>query len=86
MSAENAYRILQMFGSVDVRPLLADVRAPTLVMNCRGDQLVSFERGSFIASKIPRSEFVALDGRNHLPQPQDVAWSQIQRELRRFLT
>lgn len=84
-SAENAYRILQMFGSVDVRDLLPDVKAPTLVMHCRGDQLVSFERGCFIASKIPGSEFVALHGRNHLPQPQDAAWSQLQDELRRFL-
>jgi pimeloyl-ACP methyl ester carboxylesterase len=74
-----------MFGSVDVRELLAEVRAPTLVMHCRGDQLVSFERGCFIASKIPGAEFVALDGRNHLPQTQDASWPQIQGELRRFL-
>jgi len=84
-SAENAYGILQMFGSVDVGELLAQVQAPTLVMHCRGDQLVSFERGCSIASKIPRAELVALDGRNHLPQPGDASWVQVQQELRRFL-
>jgi pimeloyl-ACP methyl ester carboxylesterase len=84
-SAENAYRILQMFGSVDVAELLAHVKAPTLVMHCRDDQLVALDRGAFIASKIPGAEFVALDGRNHLPQPKDTSWSQIQDELRRFL-
>lgn len=85
-SAENAYHILQMFGSVDVSGLLSQVQAPTLVMHCGDDQLVSPERGSFIASMIPGAEFVALDGRNHLPQPQDASWPQIQHELRRFLS
>jgi pimeloyl-ACP methyl ester carboxylesterase/DNA-binding winged helix-turn-helix (wHTH) protein len=85
-SAENAYRILQMFGSVDVSGLLSQVQAPTLVMHCRDDQLVSPTRGSFIASRIPGAEFVALDGRNHLPQPQDASWPQAQHELRRFLS
>ncbi|GAA4747197.1 alpha/beta fold hydrolase [Sphingomonas daechungensis] len=82
---ESAYRILQMFGDVDVADLLTKVRSPTLVMHCNRDQLISLERGRFIASKIPGAEFVILDGRNHLPQPEDVAWKQIQAELRRFL-
>jgi pimeloyl-ACP methyl ester carboxylesterase/DNA-binding winged helix-turn-helix (wHTH) protein len=85
-SAEYAYRILQMFGSVDVRELLPKVQAPTLVMHCRDDQIVLPERGLFIASKIPGAQFVALDGRNHLPQPQDASWPQIQSELRQFLS
>jgi pimeloyl-ACP methyl ester carboxylesterase len=75
-----------MFGSVDVSQLLPTVQAPTLVMHCKDDQLVRPERGCFIASKIPGAQFVALDGRNHLPQPQDASWSQIQHELRRFLS
>jgi len=84
-SAENAHRILQMFGSVDVTDMLADVQAPTLVLHCRDDQLVLPERGSFIASRIPGAQFVALDGRNHLPQPKDESWGQIKEALRRFL-
>lgn len=84
-SPDCAYRILQMFGGVDVSGLLAKVRAPTLVMHCGRDQLISVERGRFIASKIPSAEFVILDGRNHLPQIGDASWEQIQKELRRFL-
>jgi len=84
-SPECAYRILQMFGGVDVSELLAEVQAPTLVMNCSRDQLISVERGRFIASQIPNAEFVILDGRNHLPQIEDASWVQIQKELRRFL-
>lgn len=85
-SAEYACGVLEMFGGVDVTDLLPDVRAETLVMHCNDDQLISSDRGRFVASRIPGAQFIALDGRNHVPQPQDASWPQMQHELRRFLS
>ena len=33
-SPDNAVRLMQAFGKIDVRPLLSEVRAPTLVLHC----------------------------------------------------
>jgi pimeloyl-ACP methyl ester carboxylesterase/DNA-binding SARP family transcriptional activator len=84
-SPEMEYRYFDLCGSINVVELLKDVRAPTLVMHCKGDQMVPVEAGRFIAAQIPSAEFVALDGSNHLPLATDACWPIIQEELRRFL-
>ena len=84
-NAENASRFMQLFGQIDVGDLLPQVTVPTLVMHSRDDQLVPFEAGRMMASRIPEAEFVALDSANHLPLENDNAWPTVQRELRRFL-
>lgn len=52
-------------ASVDVRPLLAGLRVPTLVIHRRGDQHVPIEDGRFLAEHIPGAEFVELLGEEH---------------------
>jgi len=84
-TAENAVKFMQMFGKIDVRKLLDKVRAPTLVMHCRDDQLVPFEAGRHMASRIPKSEFVPLESKNHIPVVTDAAWPKLTQEIRRFL-
>ena len=85
VSPENAERFINMFGEIDASKLLEKVSVPTLVMHCRDDQLIPFEAGRSMASRIPGAEFVALDSRNHLPLPEEPAWRKLQTELRRFL-
>ena len=85
ISPDMEYRYFDLCGSLNVVELLKEVRAPTLVMHCKGDQMVPFEAGRFIAAQIPGAEFVALDGSNHLPLATDACWPVIQEELRRFL-
>jgi DNA-binding CsgD family transcriptional regulator/pimeloyl-ACP methyl ester carboxylesterase len=58
---------------MDVRPLLSAVRVPTLVIHRRGDQAVPIAKGHELAMSIPGAQFLALEGRNHLPLPGEPA-------------
>jgi pimeloyl-ACP methyl ester carboxylesterase len=84
-SAENAARLQQSCGDVNVLDLLPGVAAPTLVLHCRGDTAMPFEQGRLIADRIPRARFVALESRNHVLLPRDPAWTSFVSEVRQFL-
>ncbi len=84
-SPECAYRYFETTRSLDVTDLLPKVRAPTLVMHARGDQVQPFEGGRELAAGIPGARFVALQGQNHMPLPQDPATERILEEIRLFL-
>jgi pimeloyl-ACP methyl ester carboxylesterase/DNA-binding CsgD family transcriptional regulator len=59
-SLESVYR-------TDIRPLLPDVVAPTLVTHRRDDRATPFAAGRELAAGIPGARFVPLDGDIHLP-------------------
>jgi pimeloyl-ACP methyl ester carboxylesterase/DNA-binding SARP family transcriptional activator len=84
-SAENAARLLQSSGDVNVLDLLPGIAAPTLVLHCRDDAAMPFAQGRLIASRIPRATLVPLESRNHVLMPRDPAWAAFVREVRRFL-
>jgi DNA-binding SARP family transcriptional activator len=84
-SAENAARLLQSLGDVNVLDLLPGIAAPTLVLHCRGDTAMPFEQGRLIADRIPQARFVALESRNHVLLPRDPAWASFVSEVRQFL-
>jgi len=84
-TADVAYGLRKMFGSIDVRAQCAQVQAPTLVMHQRGDGVVPFEEGRLVASLIPNARFVPLDGSSHLLRPADPAYSTFFAELDAFL-
>jgi len=84
-SAENAARLLQSLGEINILDLLPGIAATTLVLHCRDDASVSYEEGRLIASRIPRAKLVALESRNHLLLPRDPAWAAFVSEVRRFL-
>ena len=56
----------------DNRDYLARVSVPTLVLHRRGDQVVPFAAGQYLARKLPNAQFVPLDGDCHLPNFGDV--------------
>lgn len=85
ISADNAARVQQSSGALNVVDLLPDIVAPTLVLHCRDDAAVPFEQSRLIASRIPRARLVALEGRNHILLPHDPAWAVFVSEVRRFL-
>ena len=62
----NAVRIRFVSDMLDVSDLLAQVKAPTLVLHCKDDATQPFAEGMFIAAGIPGARFVELEGRNHL--------------------
>ena len=84
-SAENAARLLQSSGEVNVLDLLPGITAPTLVLHCREDAAMPFAQGRLIASRIPRARLVPLESRNHVLLPRDPAWAVFVREVRQFL-
>lgn len=84
-SAENAVRIMEAFGQIDVTDLLSQVTVPTIVLHCRDDARVPFEEGRRMAALIPGARFIPLEGKNHLPQEGDPCWQPLIVEVRRFL-
>jgi pimeloyl-ACP methyl ester carboxylesterase len=84
-SPESAVRYMETVGRIDVRPLLGQVKAPTLVMHVRGDARVAFERGRRMAAGIPGARFVALEGRNHIMLHGEPATQRFFEELDLFL-
>jgi pimeloyl-ACP methyl ester carboxylesterase len=58
----------------DGRELFAQVRAPTLVIHCRDDQVISFEEGRRLAALIPGAQLVPLPtGSHYFPTDRDVS-------------
>jgi len=70
---------------VDVRPLLASVRVPTIVFHSEHDGVVPFDEGRLLAAGIPGARFVPLPSRNHLLLQGEPAWTIFLRELGAFL-
>jgi DNA-binding CsgD family transcriptional regulator len=50
------------------------VRAPTLVLHARSDEVMPIAEGRLLASGIPGAEFVELDSRNHVLLEHEPAW------------
>jgi class 3 adenylate cyclase/pimeloyl-ACP methyl ester carboxylesterase len=85
VSPENAVRLLDAIGRIDVRPLLTQLKVPTLVLHCRDDARVPFEQGQLLAKSIHGARFVPLEGKNHLMLGHEPGWSKFLAEVRRFL-
>ena len=62
-----AVALTKMNAQIDVRNVLPSIRVPTLVIHRSGDLCLKAEEGRFVASKIPGSKYVELDGIDHLP-------------------
>jgi serine/threonine protein kinase len=61
-----AKALVDLMTKCDVRPLLSDVRAPTLVAHRRGDLMVPLAAGRRLAERIAGARFVELGGDDHL--------------------
>lgn len=66
--------LLRARSHVDVSASLGAVRAPTLVLHARADEVIPVEEGRLLASGIPGAEFVELDSRNHILLEHEPAW------------
>jgi len=84
-SPENAARLMETDDNIDVRPLLSQVKTPTLVIHCDRDQAVPPESGRLLAAGIPGARYVSLPGANHLMLEGEPAWSLFLEELGLFL-
>jgi DNA-binding winged helix-turn-helix (wHTH) protein/pimeloyl-ACP methyl ester carboxylesterase len=84
-SAENAARLMELDDDIDVRPLLSQVKTPTLVIHCDRDHAVPPEKGRLLAAEIPGARYVSLPSANHLMLEEEPAWSLFLEELGLFL-
>lgn len=75
VSAENAARLLSIIGDIDVTSDLGRVRAPTLVVHCRGDSLMPLSGGKELASGIAGARFVSIESDNHLLMGRELGWA-----------
>jgi pimeloyl-ACP methyl ester carboxylesterase len=85
VSPENAARLHEENGKVDVSNMLAFLATPTLIMHASGDALVPFECGRTLAIGIPGARFVSLDSRNHILMSHEPAFQRFLEEVRRFV-
>jgi pimeloyl-ACP methyl ester carboxylesterase len=84
-SAETAIRIREVCDGIDVTALLGAVRAPTLVLHSRHDNVVPLDEGRRVAAGIPGAQFVELDSENHVILEGEPAWPDYVEEIGRFL-
>ena len=84
-SPECAVRYFETVSNFDVRALLPQISAPTLVLHVRDDIMVPIEYGREIAAGIRGARFVALPGKNHLLLEQDPSLPRFFEDVRNFL-
>lgn len=83
--ADNAVRIRLACDDIDVSAELAGVRAATLVLHARGDNVVPLDQGRSVAAGIAAARFVVLDTANHIALPGEPAWTQFVDHVETFL-
>lgn len=74
----------RQFFEVWVHSDIRDVLGSTLVLHRRGDRLIPFEAGRYLAEHIPGARFVELEGDDHLPFVGDT--EPLLAEVQEFLT
>ena len=84
-TADNATRIRNACDDIDVAVSLSKIRAPTLVLHCRHDNVVPLEQGRFLAASIPNARFVTLESDNHILLAGEPAWAKYIEEIEAFL-
>jgi len=78
-----AEALTRMNADIDVRPILATINAPALVLHRRDDRCLLAAEGRLMAERIPGARFVELAGADHLPFVGEQ--EEFFRELERFL-
>jgi pimeloyl-ACP methyl ester carboxylesterase/DNA-binding CsgD family transcriptional regulator len=73
-SASNAVELIRAIARADLRPMLPQIRCPTLVLHARGDSIIRFDEGRSVATLIPGARFVPLESRNHVLLESEPAW------------
>ena len=83
-SPADATMMFETAFKADARPLLRDVKAPTLVLHRIGDRVVDGEAARYLAGHIPGARFVELAGDDHVLWVGDV--EPLCSEIEMFLT
>jgi class 3 adenylate cyclase len=74
LSPEVAAKCIEFYATVDVRPLLPRVKAPTLVLHRRGNRDAPMSAAMAVAALVPEARFVALEGDMDYPLLGDISY------------
>jgi class 3 adenylate cyclase/pimeloyl-ACP methyl ester carboxylesterase len=85
ISPENLGRYREVIDNLDVTALLPQVKAPCLVLHCKGDRLQPIEQGRKMAAGLHDARFIAYDSDNHALTENDPCWPLAEREIHAFL-
>jgi class 3 adenylate cyclase/pimeloyl-ACP methyl ester carboxylesterase len=66
-SPRAALALTEMNSQIDVRPALAAVRVPTVILHREGDQAMRLDEARYMADQIEGARLVVLPGEDHLP-------------------
>jgi pimeloyl-ACP methyl ester carboxylesterase/DNA-binding CsgD family transcriptional regulator len=83
-SGEIVASLFEARALVDVSTSLGLVRAPTLVLHARDDEVIPVAEGRILAGGIPGAEFVELDSRNHILLEHEPAWRRFREAVLAF--
>jgi pimeloyl-ACP methyl ester carboxylesterase len=78
-------QLQEVFRNIDLRPELAKIKAPTLIVHSRGDRIIPSKCSETMATQIEGSKLVLLDSENHIPLVHDKGWPVARSALRNFL-
>jgi len=76
LSPSGARTMLAGRADLDVRDVLHQVTAPTLVIHRTEDRINPVEHGRYLARRLPHSQYLELPGEDHLwwvPNPAEIA-------------
>lgn len=82
-SPSTARAMFMMSRNSDVRDLLTQVQAPTLVLHAVGNKFVRVDNGRFLAAQVPNAKFIEIASADHLPWTDDTDTAG---EIEEFLT
>ena len=82
-SPERYRELGEIFREIDIRPVVATIQAPTLLLHRTDDWVVPLGHGQFLAQAIPNAKLVELPGDDHIPFGDTDA---IVDEIEEFLT
>jgi len=84
-SPQNAVRLQNATGTVDIRHRLAQVRVPTLVLHSRHDGRIAYQKGLELAHGIPQARLITLESKNHLLLEHEPEFPRFMDAIRAFL-
>ncbi len=75
-SKEIASRFMKVLAELHMFSRLKQIAVPTLVIQIAQDQVINQRTVAGIAGEIPGSEFVSIEGRNHILLEEEPGWEQ----------
>ncbi|MBL8550731.1 MAG: alpha/beta fold hydrolase [Hyphomonadaceae bacterium] len=85
-SPGNFHALAKMNIALDVRPILPDIRVPTLVLHRQTDVCVPIAMGRYYADHIPGAKFVAYPSGEHWPPAFGPDWDSMADDIEEFVT